>query len=107
MANHAILFDFVHLTLMAKPAIGFRHGVPTSACRDAPLLGIATRIQTEGDDMKNTCAQAQMQCVWAEASRASVEPIHGPRDEVDRLHPKQVRPLLVLPQVHCLPSVHR
>ena len=94
MANRAILFDSVHLTRMAKPAIGFCHGVPTSACRDAPLLVFATRIQTEGYDTKNKCAQAQTQCVWAEASRACVEPVHGPRDEVDRLRPKQVRPLL-------------
>ena len=106
MANCAILFDSIHLTQMAQPAIGFCHGVPASACGDAPLLALATRIQTKGHDPEIPCAQAQIQCVWAEASRKSVEPIHGQGDEVDWFYPEQVRPLLVLPQVHHFLGLH-
>ena len=60
----------------------------------------------KGHDPKIPCTQAQMQCVWAEAGRKSVEPIHGPGDEVDWFYLEQVQPLLVLPQVHHLLGLH-
>ena len=87
MANHTILFHFFPLARLSKLPIGSRDGVPRSACRDAPLLALASRIQTIGDDKKIPHAQAQKKCVWAKASRESMEPIDGPRHEVDRLHP--------------------
>ena len=99
-------FCSIYLTQAAQSATGFCHGVPASACRDAPLLALAPRIQTKGHDPKIPCAQAQTQCVWAEASRKSVEPIHGPRDEDNRVYSKQVRPMLVLPQVNHLLGIH-
>ena len=58
------------------------------------------------DDTKISRAQTQVQLVQAEASRKSVEPIHGPGDEVNWFYPKQVRPLLVLPQVDHLLGIH-
>ena len=87
MANRAILFNSFPLARLAKPTIGFRHGVSTSAYGDAPLPALAPRIQEKRDVTKKTCAQAKKECVWAEASGESMEPIYGPRDEVDWLHP--------------------
>ena len=87
LANHAILFNSFPLARLEKPEIGFRHGVSTSACGDAALPALAPRIQEKRDVTKNPRAQAKKKCVWTEASGESMEPIHGPRDEVDWLHP--------------------
>ena len=65
---------------------------------------LASRVQTKRDDTKIQHAQAQAQRVWAEASRKSVEPIHGPGDEVNRFYSQQVRPLLVLPLTEFQPK---
>ena len=68
---------------------------------------IATRVQTKRHDEKIPRAHTQMQRVWAEASRTSVEPIHGPGDEGNRFYTEQVRPLPVLPWISYLLGIHR
>ena len=32
LANHLSFLDTITFTWLAEPAIGFRHGIPTSAC---------------------------------------------------------------------------
>ena len=107
LANCPVLPDPLPTAWVAQPSIGFCHGIPASASRDAPLTTIATRIQTKRHDLKIPRAQAQTQRVGADASRKSVEPIHGPGDEGNQFYPEQVRPLLVLPQFYHLLGVHR
>ena len=99
--------DPLHTTRVAQPSIGFCHGVCASTSRDAPLPMIATRIQTKKYDQKIPRAQAQTQSLLAEASRKSVEPIHGPGYEGNWFYPEQVRPMLVLPQFYHLIGIHQ
>ena len=107
MANSQVLPDTIHPSWMAQSPIGFCHGVPASAGRNAPLLAFATRLQMKRDDVKVPCTQIKTQCVWSEASRVSMESVHGSRHVRHRFHTEQVRPLSLLSRIHDLPAVHR
>ena len=71
---------------MAKLSTGFRHGLSTSAGRNAALHVVATRISMPRDDTKDTCTETHMQHVWAKTGRSRLEQVHGQRHEEYRVH---------------------
>ena len=90
MANRQTLPNLVHPPRVVQLAIGFCHGVPTSASRNAPLPTIATRVQKKMYDVKIPRAQTKMQCVWAKAIWEGMESIHGSGDEGDRFYTEHI-----------------
>ena len=77
MANGAPFLDSLHPPRLAKSPTGFRHGIPSSACRDASLYAVTTRVPMPWDDKKNTCPKINMQHVWAETGRPRLEQVYG------------------------------
>ena len=73
MANGTPFLDSLHPTGMAKSPTGFRHGIPTSASRDATLYAVAARVPTPRDDKKNTRPKINMQRVRAETGWLHLE----------------------------------
>ena len=73
MANGTLFLDSLHPPGMAKSPTGFRHGIPSSARRDAALYAVAARVPAQWDDKKNTCTKTHMQRVWAETGWPHLE----------------------------------
>ena len=60
-----------------------------------PLISVV-HSQLRKSSANNRTPTVGFEHVWAEASWTSVEPVYGPRDEINRFYAKQCRPLLVL-----------
>ena len=60
-------------TGVAKLSTRFRHGIPSSASRDASLHAITPGIPASRNVEKDTCTETHTQRVWAETGRPCLE----------------------------------
>ena len=90
MANGTLCLNSLHPPGMAKSPTGFRHGIPTSAHRDATLYAVAARIPMPWDDKKNTCLKTNTQCGQAETGWPHLEYVYGQGHERHCVYTKQI-----------------
>ena len=77
MAYRSPLSDTLPPPRLAKSTTRFRHGLSTSARRNAALHAVAPRISAPRDDKEDTCTEAHTQCVWTKTGWPRLEQVYG------------------------------